>query len=278
MPTFYENKRIPIAAYEGVRLVDTPHLHDHLEVVFLRQGATGAACETFQGEMEPGDIFISFPNQVHYYPKIGDETAIHSIIIFSPMVCSEFKDMFRRMVPLSPIVRGRDLDPDISELISKIVEENHKETPYAEATTRGYLIAFLGKLFRSMEFREEKKTDGSLLNSILNYCGRHYTEPLSLEILSKELNAGKYHISHIFSEKLKISFSDYINGLRINDAIRQLTSDPNSSITDICYECGFNSTRTFNRAFLKYTGTTPREYREQNLYKDVKPINFYIKD
>jgi len=278
MPTFYENKQIPISANRGTRLVDSPHLHNHLEVVYLREGNTGVVCDDYRGNMTAGDVFISFPNQVHSYPMIGDGTAIHSIIIFSPMVCSEFKDLFRRMTPVSPIVRGQDLDPDVPDLIGKIIEENHEESPYTEATTRGYLIAFLGKLFRSMEFREEKQSDGTLMKGILNYCNKYYTEPLSLDILSKELNAGKYHISHIFSEKLKISFPDYVNGLRINDAIRILTADPDRSITDVAYDCGFNSTRTFNRAFVKYTGTSPREYREKNRYSTVTPINFYIKD
>lgn len=278
MATFYENKRIPVSAYYGSKLLDSPHLHNHLEVVYLQEGATEVGCDEFRAELHPGDVFISFPNQVHHYPKVGDGTAIHSIIIFSPMVCSEFKELFRRMTPVSPIVRSRDLDPDVPELIAKIIDENKDETPYGEATARGYLIAFLGKLFRSMEFREEKQSDGTLMKGILNYCNKHYTEPLSLDILSKELNAGKYHISHIFSEKLKISFPDYVNGLRINDAIRLLTADSDRSITDIAYDCGFNSTRTFNRAFVKYTGTSPREYREKNLYKNVAPINFYIQD
>ena len=52
-------------------------------------------------------------------------------------------------------------------------EENIKNTPYKEVITRGYLIAFLGKLFCSMEFREEKQSDGTLLKSILNYCNKH---------------------------------------------------------------------------------------------------------
>ncbi len=278
MATFYENKQIPITAQVGNKLMDDPHLHNHLEVVYLQSGASGAVCDESSSTLAPGDIFISFPNQVHYYPKIGDGTAINSIIIFSPTVCSEFKDLFHRMTPISPIVRAKDLDPDIPELVQKIIEENHKETPYREATTRGYLIALLGKLLRSMEFREEKQPDGTLLKNILNYCNKHYTEPISLDILSRELNAGKYHISHIFSEKLKISFPDYINGLRINDAVRLLTTDPDRAITDIAYDCGFNSTRTFNRAFVKHTGMSPRDYRDKNRYSTVSPINFFIKD
>lgn len=279
MKIFYENrKNIPIQAKRGTSLIDRPHLHNHLELVYLREGKTEAICDNVRETLEPGDIFLSFPNQVHAYPKLGDGTAIHSIIIFSPTVCSEFKDLFRRMTPISPIVRGKNLDPDIPKLIEKIIDEPKGQTPYRETVIRGYLIALLGKLVGSMEFREEQKSDGTVLKNILNYCNKHYTEPLSLEVLAKELNVGKYHISHIFGEKLKISFPDYVNGLRINDAIKRLAENPEQSVTEIAYDCGFNSTRTFNRAFIKFTEMTPREYREKNLYKNVAPINFYIVD
>ena len=278
MAAFYENKRIPVTSTKGTHLSPEPHLHNHLEVVFLLEGASGTVCENTENTIYPGDIFISFPNQIHCYPQIGDGHAKHLIFIFSPIVCSEFKDLFHRMIPTCPVVRKEELDPEIPMLAQKIYEENKKNTPYREVITRGYLIAFLGKLLRSRDFREEKQSDGSLLKSILNYCNKHYTEPLSLDLLSTELNVGKYHISHIFSKKLKISFPDYVNGLRINDAIGKLAADTDRSITDIAYDCGFSSTRTFNRAFVKYTGISPREYREQNRYATVAPINFYIKD
>ena len=277
MPTFYENRtNTPLWVKNGSSLIDTPHLHNHLELIYLQDGATDTVCDNIQTALLPGDIFLSFPNQVHSYPKRGSGKAIHSIIIFAPNFCSEFKEFFHRMTPISNVVRGDRLDPDIPELIQKAVEESQKNTPYRDAVIRGYLIAILGKLFPSMEFKEEQKPDGTVLKSILNFCNKHYTEPLSLEVLSKELGVGKYHISHIFGEKLKISFPDYVNGLRINDAIKKLAENPDQSVTEIAYDCGFNSTRTFNRAFIKHTQMTPREYREKNLHKKVTPINFYV--
>ncbi len=278
MPIFYENKKIPITVKHDKKLSDAPHLHNHLELVFLLRGESGIVCDNYSDVMYPGDIFLSFPNQVHSYPKRENGLAEHYIIIFTPSICSELKDLIHKLTPVSPLVRRKDLSPDIPYIIEKLLEEKSSDSPYREAITRGYLICLLGKLFDSMEFREEKQSDGILLKNILNYCNQHHTEPLSLEVLSRELNIGKFYISHIFSEKLKISFPDYVNGLRINDAIRILASDPDRPITEISYDCGFNSTRTFNRAFIKHTGVTPRKYREENLNKKVSPINFYIQE
>ena len=71
----------------------------------------------------------------------------------------------------------------------------------------------------------------------------------------------KYYISHLFSMKLKVRFNDYINSLRINDACRQLRQT-DKTVTEISECVGFNTLRTFNRAFIKQVGTSPSEYRK----------------
>ena len=57
-----------------------------------------------------------------------------------------------------------------------------------------------------------------------------------------------------------MNFCDYINSLRLVDAVNMLGNE-NASITEIAYASGFSTLRTFNRAFLKYYGVTPSEYK-----------------
>ena len=83
--------------------------------------------------------------------------------------------------------------------------------------------------------------------------------------LAAALSLSEGHISHLFTYRLHQSFPDYINALRTNEAIR-LLRNPKISISDVCTSCGFNSIRTFNRAFLKQYGISPSQYR-----KDTAP-------
>lgn len=278
MKTFYENKPAPVTATIGNHLSPAAHLHNHLELVYLLEGQSYAFADEKQYEMHAGDVFLAFPNQVHGYPKMGDGTAKNILLIFSPSVCSEFKTLFRHNTPTSSLVPAKDIDAEILLLAQKILAEQQNKAPYFEPVTRGYLIALLGKLFCSMEFREEKKSDGILLKDLLNYCNAHYTEPLSLDLLASELSTGKHYISHIFNERLKISFPDYVNGLRINEATRLLLANPDRNVTEIAYDCGFSSTRTFNRAFIKQIGLTPRDFRKKNRNKSVLPIDLHTNE
>ena len=129
MPTFYENKAENfLSARKGSSLLNVPHLHNHLELVYLLDGATETFCDDQKEWMEPGDLFLAFPNQVHFYPPVGNGKAPHSLLIFPPSICSEFKEFFHRMTPTSAVVRKENLDPDSPQLIEKVILESQNDT------------------------------------------------------------------------------------------------------------------------------------------------------
>ena len=90
---------------------------------------------------------------------------------------------------------------------------------------------------------------------------------ISLDILSAELGLSVSYISRFFSSKLKMSFSDYINGMRLSEAVT-LLNDSKLTITNISSITGFPSIRTFNNAFMKQYGMTPSQYR--NLERNTR--------
>lgn len=93
-----------------------------------------------------------------------------------------------------------------------------------------------------------------------------YLEPgLKISSLARQLDVSVNHLSETINGYAKLSFYDYINALRIEEASRLLLSHQQShlSVTDIGYQAGFNSSSTFYTHFKKSTGCTPRQYREQ---------------
>lgn len=88
---------------------------------------------------------------------------------------------------------------------------------------------------------------------------------LKISELALQLGVSVNHLSETINGYANLSFYDYINKLRIEEAERLLT-DANSqhlSVTDIGYQAGFNSSSTFYSHFKKLTGQTPRQFREQ---------------
>jgi AraC-like DNA-binding protein len=90
---------------------------------------------------------------------------------------------------------------------------------------------------------------------------------LTLRDLSQKLRIHYNHLSQIINERFGLSYNDFINKYRIEEAKRKL-ADPEereSSILDILLSAGFYSKSVFNAAFKKFEGTTPSEYRKKHL-------------
>lgn len=95
-----------------------------------------------------------------------------------------------------------------------------------------------------------------------------YLNPnLTLTELSKKLKIHSNYLSRLINEKFGMSYSDYVNRYRIQEA-KKLLSDPsrkNQTVLEILYEVGFYSKSVFNTAFKKFTGETPSGFRKKHL-------------
>ena len=93
---------------------------------------------------------------------------------------------------------------------------------------------------------------------------RHlYKRPgLTLAELADDVGATPHEVSQILSTRLQRNFYTYINEHRIEHVKASLAAS-GRPVLDLALEAGFQSKSTFNAAFKKATGTTPREFRER---------------
>ena len=161
-----------------------------------------------------------------------------------------------------PVLRARDAHSDIPAMMRATLAEIQGEGARSKAALRAYIQVILARLLPALDMEKESaEAQSGLLYDTMRYLGEHFDQPLSLDALSRALGASKYHLSHLFSERLGMNFRSYLNALRVERA-RLLLTGTAAPITQICYECGFENQRTFNRAFLAACGTTPTRYRE----------------
>ncbi len=95
---------------------------------------------------------------------------------------------------------------------------------------------------------------------------RYFDPSFSLDKLSDELSVSTGKLSSLINQFSGCNFSDYINGLRIQDA-KKLLENPDFekyTMVSIGLECGFNSKSTFYAAFKKFTGKTPTAYQKDH--------------
>lgn len=135
----------------------------------------------------------------------------------------------------------------------------------------GVLRFFLIKRKRKIEKYQTSTLDSQLADQLehklikLMEEGRVFLNAdLSLQELAGKLGVHYNHLSRIINERMGMSFNDYINQHRINEAKRRLCNPEYSSrtILEIAYDCGFYSKSVFNTAFKKFCGQTPSQFRK----------------
>lgn len=90
-----------------------------------------------------------------------------------------------------------------------------------------------------------------------------YLEPeLSLSDLATKLKTNTSMLSAAINQNFGKNFNDFVNEYRVEEVKRQLKNPANAhlSLLGVAMECGFNSKSTFNRAFKKFTGQSPKEF------------------
>ena len=93
---------------------------------------------------------------------------------------------------------------------------------------------------------------------------RPYLEPtITLNDLTRSVGVNSTVLSYAINKGFDKNFNDFINEYRINEVKSKLRETDDETLLGIAYDSGFNSKATFNRAFKKFTGVTPKEYQEK---------------
>ncbi len=122
-----------------------------------------------------------------------------------------------------------------------------------------------GKKYGTTNIPESRRI--KIKNQLLKYMNdeKIYLDPcLSLDILANKLSVSRECISQVINEMFHQNFYDFVNQYRVKECLEYLKDKNNGekTILMIAFESGFNTKATFNAAFKKFTGITPKEFRK----------------
>lgn len=101
-----------------------------------------------------------------------------------------------------------------------------------------------------------------LIRKAVQYINDNYDKKITLDDIAGYVGISKYYFSVLFKKEKDITFSSFLNSVRIEKA-KQLLKNPQTTITDVVYEVGFNDAQYFSKTFKKYAGMTVTEYRSK---------------
>jgi len=125
------------------------------------------------------------------------------------------------------------------------------------AETEEYVL--LGSEFYQQKIFEQ---GSDRLTKVLRYINVHYQHKIELDKVAETANMHPAAFCRFLKEKTGKSLMEYVNDMRISFACK-LIIEGQQTISQVCFECGFNNLSNFNRTFKKQTGFTPTEYYRQ---------------
>ena len=230
------------------------HLHKNVEITLVLSGEINITINQQDYSLSEGEIAIVFPNQPHSYTTKKNNQIL--LIFFDAAFPGDYTGDLLNYIPDSPILSKNEVIKNALIMLCKLYDEK-----VDRRLIKAYLSVILGHAMPLLSLQKADYTkDMNIIHKILTYIDLHYLEPITLDTLSKELGISKFHASRTFSEQFQISFRDYINAQRAAYAYMLLTSTT-KPVTAIAFDSGFNSLRSFYRAFKKEYAATPNEFR-----------------
>ena len=111
----------------------------------------------------------------------------------------------------------------------------------------------------------DKSTENALISEIIQITEENFKDPaLSISAIAKELSYNPKYLSHIFKQKSKVTYSEYLRSVRLKFAT-SLFDHGIDSVKNVAYLSGFSDPLYFSNVFKKCVGISPSEYIERQV-------------
>lgn len=292
MNFFYQSRVESFSSFLSNDNTYPAHLHRQVEIMYVLSGELEISVEQQVYYLHKDDISVTFPDKIHSLNT--PESSQVLLLVFDVDFLQDFRPAFTEYIPVNPILNLNNLTehgknalnwlitpsknmpatadmPNIEDLpnhpvisdTTKIVDEQKDISPNL-LYTKSYLTILLTDIFSYLDLEKRGGTPSrNICEDILIYLDQHFQEDISLESTAKDLGISKFYLSQIFSNKLHTSFPSYVTARRL-DFAEKLLATTDRSVTNIAFDAGFTSPRTFFRSFQAAYNTTPHQYRKSH--------------
>lgn len=248
------------------------HTHDMLEINVLLENRAAFQLVDRRYDGEAGDVFLFRPYEPHYnLTHDAAKPIVWIMVLFSPSIVRLIPYGYRLLYPfytdaVHPHIAGDNAYARHIHAAAKLAhEEQVKRLPAWESRQFMHFIDILSTIFRyaTDQLAQESNVDVDRgVIAAVEHILRHIGEEIDAGELIRLYGKGKTQFYAQFKKMVGVTPNHFIYRLRMQMAMYLLNATGNK-ITDIAYECGYNSIHYFNKHFKEYQGVSPREYRKR---------------
>lgn len=232
----------------------SPHLHYCFELIIILSGEMTVTVDGKDYKLYKNDSLLIFPNQLH---SLSSKESKHMLYIFEPKIVQAFSSAHRNVIPTDNRI---SLDTHTVSLLNRLDENS------SVYSLKGILYTICGAFDENTDYEPTLPDNNNLLLKIFSFIEENFNKDCSLKDLSASIGYDYAYLSRYFKKITGLSYNDYLNCFRLNNACYLLQNSA-IPIIECAEESGYKSLRTFNRNFKEYYGKSPSSYRKQTDFK-----------
>lgn len=236
------------------------HYHDYYEIYYLVSGERNHFVGDKIFTIKQGDFVAIKPELPH---KTGGLSGVRVLICFN----SEFLSRWLTHQAQKELLSFFDktfIRPDADKQGNILYFINGIEKAYREKDEASIFSSLLGLLLILKQSKRAVGEDSSstkILQSAMEYLQKNYSTIQSLDDVATALFISKYHLCHLFSKYVEVSFNNYLNSIRLKNA-SELLVKTEQTVSEIASNCGFSTATYFCQVFKREFGSSPLKYRK----------------
>lgn len=247
--------KVSVQKYKGLQ--NLPHWHMESELIFADKGTAEVMAEnTIYTLSENGCIFIR-SGAVHYI-KAESDSIISVMKIDSGLIASAVGEQ----TLVCPVLEYSCCAANAFEKIKREISEGKK---YYEIICGSTAIVLIAEIFRNEKtVPARQEAENAKYKELLGLIANRYAD-ITFDEAAEFMCFSKPYFSKYFRKMSGMTFSEYVNVVRVSEAIKMI-SHGNNSIGEAALSAGFGTIRSFNRIFKRLTGFAPRELPEDFIF------------
>ncbi len=250
------------------------HSHDFHKIVVLISGNVTYHIEEKAYMLQPGDMLLVGSTEIHK-PKIDPNSVYERYVLW---VYPEFlernntgetnllqcfhkaKDSQQHLIRQS--TSNGEAIIGLLDRMEKAVSSNEYGDDILARTTFIQLMVIINRLYAKAGNEKTVNCYHETISEIISFINNNIREELSIDSISAAFFMSRYALMHKFKQETGSTVYDYIIRKRL--AMARTLIRRGGPITRISQECGFRDYSSFERAFKKNFGITPREYSKSS--------------
>ena len=158
-------------------------------------------------------------------------------------------------VPL-PLLSAVGIHEGIISMFKSLNENWLRRRPGYVMRARALFMLILQRFIEMLLYEVDTHQFDPRVKGAIRFITDNYAEPISISDAARTVHLTPNYLGILFKQETGITFRDYLNTIRLNQAEDMLRAGE-GSITEIALKCGFKDVFYFSRMFKKFKGTTP---------------------